>query len=382
MRRQNSSTSSSETDPDSADPRPVDGLRTLAWIVALSLVMEVGLSVCLRVPAIERSGIGRYFGYGASIESKILDYVDDPDLSSRSVFYAGWLDPTTWPPEGQSNDIAVYGMSYAGNLAGAVRRAAPELDVRMIGGPGAPLSHSYAAYGLDVGRRSTKLVLITLLSSGVRDMVGLTHDTTFNDHSQPATWPVYRLTDSGVELKAWPEISSAAAMRRAITQDRGLWERHLDQLEASDLNFSRFLYAAHWSEKLVLGRVLRRAWAKSKEREFNQSLDRADGNFDREALAPMLTREVLRAFISDVRRNGEKPVVILFSQQGVGDELWQLVGDVLEQTKVPYLTSEDYCASNVIDNYANLHFVPDCDDRMVKRLLEVYQEELSEQNES
>jgi hypothetical protein len=381
MRQQISSTSSSESTPRSVAVSPLDGLRTLAWILAFVALLEVGLSLCVRISAIEDSAIGRYFASGESIESKILAYATHPDLPANSVFYAGWLDPSTWPPEGESNDVAVYGMSYAGNLASALRRAAPELDVRMIGGPGAPLSHSYAAYGMDAGRRTTKVVVITLLSRGMQDMAGLTHDTAYNDHSQPATWPVYQLTDAGVEVKAWPVVNSASALRHAVTEDRALWDRHVDLLDEADANFSRFLYSAHWTEQLVLGRVLRRAWAKAEEREWNQSLVQADGYFDPDAPACKVTREVLRAFIADVRRNGERPIVVLFSEQGTGDSLWQLVGGVLDDTQVPYLTTEDFCDSKVGNHYANLHFVPQCDDLMASRFLEVYREELAKGNE-
>jgi hypothetical protein len=374
MHPPNSSTSSSELSRSSLSGQPDQSggaWRTLVWIIAFSVLIEIGLSIGLSIPAVENSGIGRYFGYGASIESKIRHYVEDPDLSPRSVFYAGWLDPATWPPEGQSNDIAVYGMSYAGNLAAALRRQDPELDVRMIGGPGAPLSHSYAAYGLDVGRRKAKTVLITMLSSGVRDMAGLTHDTTFNDHSQPATWPVYQKTLEGVEVKAWPVIDSARSLRRALTDEPALWAQHLDQLEAEDPNFSRFLYAAHWTENWVVGRVLRRAWAKAREREWSQSLALANGQFNPEAYGPSLTRSVLRSFVTDVRRNGEKPIVVLFSQPGSGGELWQLVGDILEEMEVPTILSEPFCASDVGDHYTNSHFLPHCDDLMAASLLEL-----------
>lgn len=309
-----------------------------------------------------------YLAYGHSIETKLRADAVQPQLAPRHVFNAGWLDVDKFPPQGESCDVAVYGMSFSRQLLEALHAQRPQLRIREFQGPGAPLSHSYAAYHMDVARRRAKVVLIPVLSDGVPYLQSMTHDTRESDHPQPMMWPRFELRDGRAVLTGDPVIRSAAELRRALVEDPALWERHLGSLAAHDDYYSRVLYASHWSERLASLRLVRRAIAHARAHDLRaQVVGRA--GFVADSKAARLLHALLRQYVEDVRAHDEVPLVVLFDSPGEAGFLHALLRDTLERLHVEVVRSDQSCDARRAENFlADGHYVPACTEAIARRV--------------
>lgn len=364
MNRPSSSTSSSE--PKSWR----DALATAAWFVGFVVVFELTMLTLEHTPLADKLG---YFAYGLSAETKLRALAADGQLPPRHVFNAGWLDLARFPPAGADCDLVIYGMSDAMELTQSIHDQRPELKLRELYGPGVPLSHSYAAYHLDVSRRRTQAVIIPLLSDGVVYLRTMTHDTLAPDHMQPVTWPRYALRDGHVELVGQPAITSADQLRTALLTDHALWARQLAVLEQHDDYFERPLYAAHWTEALASLRLIRRARSHSHTHDLRQELTNHAG-FRPNTETAQLLRALLEQYITEVRGNGEQPIVVLFDSPGEAGWIEALVHDVLERTQVPTVRSQAFCDATHRENFTDDgHYSHACNQKIAAELIQLFE---------
>lgn len=356
MNQRNSSTSNS----DQTAATTLRGvLATAGWFVVCIGVFELAVLGLARLGDATQP-LHTYFDYGTSVESKLRVIAGEAHLAERHVFNAGWLDDIALPPSNEHYDLAVYGMSFAHDLVLMLEQLRPSLKVRALYGPGAPLSHSYASYREDAPKRRAQAVMIPVLSDGIPYLTSMTHDTVEPDHVQPMTWPRYEVQDGEPVLVAMPVLRSADALRRALSSDPALWQQHLDMLAAHDRYFSRFSYAADWTEHVAALRLVRRAFAHARTHDIRAHI-KTQAGFVPDSEAAELARALLRRYIRDVLEAGELPVVVLFDAPGEPAWLQDLFGAVLAEARVPVIRSQDHCDAGHRENFnADGHYVAEC----------------------
>src|SRR6266850_274874 len=156
MHPNSSSTSSSER---TARHRIRDALTTLGSMLLCLIMLDLVAGAFAGSPyGRERAqvrALTRYFDYGRSIEGKVRAMVGAEGTSPPPLAQAGWIGPPADQPErpgeGQNLLVAVYGMSFAANIAKQMQDQDKRIAIRIAGGPGATLSHSYAMYTADRG---------------------------------------------------------------------------------------------------------------------------------------------------------------------------------------------------------------------------------------
>jgi hypothetical protein len=347
----------------------VSALKTAAWFIAILVGFELTMLALKRVPKLAESHLLKYFDYGLSAETKLRAQAADPGVHDHSIFEAGWLDVSRFPPEGESCDVSIYGMSFARDLAGVMRDERPDLIFRDYGGPGAPLSHAYTAYKMDAPRRKSRVVQIPLLSEGITFLRSMTHDTAYPDFVQPVTWPRYAVQDGRAVIVQEAAIQSAAAMRSALLGDSELWQRELATL-AHDDYFQPLLYATHWTEQFASLRLLRRALGHSHTHELRAQL-MGPGGYRPDTETAELERVLLRQYIDEVRAHDEVPIVVMFDSPGEPAWLRAALQPVFDQTKVAVVSSQDYCDASRPENFtSDGHFQHPCLEQIAHAFLE------------
>jgi hypothetical protein len=312
----------------------------------------------------------QYMWYGASYESKLRELANTPNLPTNSVLYSGWLGDGKLRSLPNDVDITIYGMSFSANLSEAIRELRPQFTQRLVGGPGAPLSHTYAIYQVDKKLRKTRFAVIGVTSGAVQEVLLMNRGSLFSDAPFPYFFPRYRMDGDRLVLGANSLINSADELRAAFN-DPALWERQLAVLSANDSAYWRFLFARDFLDHSVLGRFLRRAMSKRHSADYSSKVFGPEG-FNRENEAPKLFRGLLRQMVRELRAEDVKPIVVLFSLQGQGNYLYDLVADILREEAVPYVNSFDFCRSDDRGKYQpDMHFVHDCNMQFGQHTLQI-----------
>ncbi len=362
MLPQNSSTSSSER----FDWR--DLFVVGAWFVAFLLLFELGVWIAFTHSPLSRSKLRSYLWYGASYESKLRELVNTPDLPSNSVLYAGWLGDGHFERMPNDVDVTVYGNSFSGNMADAMKELRPQQTQRLVLGPGAPLGAIYGYYQVDQSRRKTRYAIIGAISGEVGEVALMNRGSLYSDIASPYFFPRYEIAGDGVKRVADSLINSADELRTAL-DDHDLWERQLSLLAAHDSSYRRFLVAHDIFDYSVIGRFVRRAVSKRHSIEFGNSVLGPRG-FNMSSEAPNLFRALMRQMIRDLKAEHVQPIVVLFSQQGQGNYLHDLVADIEEEA--PFVNTNDFCPSNNSGFYgSDMHFIRDCDLKFAHRVHEI-----------
>jgi hypothetical protein len=362
MLPQNSSTSSSER----FDWR--DLFAVGAWFVAFLLLFELSVWILFTHSPLSRSKLRTYLWYGASYESKLRELVNTPDLPSNSILYAGWLGDARFERMPNDVDVTFYGMSFSGNLAEAMKQLRPQQTQRLVLGPGAPMGAVYGYYQADQSQRKTRYAIIGATSGAVEEVVLMNRGTLFADAAFPYFFPRYEIAGDGVKRVADSLINSPDELRTALA-NHDLWERQLSVLAAHDSSYRRFLVAHDIFDYSVIGRFVRRGVSKRHAAEFGNNVLGPRG-FKMSSEAPNLFRALMRQMIRDLKAEHVQPIVALFSLQGQGNYLYDLVADIKEEA--PFVNTNDFCPSNNRGFYLpDMHFTHDCNLKFAQRVHEI-----------
>jgi hypothetical protein len=362
MLPQNSSTSSSER----FDWRDLFGVG--AWFATFLMLFELVVWILFTHWPLSHSSLRTYLWYGASYESKLRELVNTPNLVSNSILYAGWLGDGHFERMPNDVDVTIYGMSFSGNLAEAMKELRPQETQRLVGGPGAPMSAVYGYYHADRSHRKTRYAIIGATSGAVEEVVLMNRGSLYSDAAFPYFFPRYEIAGDGVKRVADSLINTADELRTAL-DDRDQWERQLSVLAAHDSSYRRFLFAHDIFDYSVIGRLVRRAMSKRHSAEFGNSV-LGPGGFKMSSEAPNLFRALIRQMIRDLKMEQVQPIVALFSLQGQGNYLYDLLADIEEEA--PFVNTNDFCPSNNRGFYLpDMHFIHDCDLKFARRVHEI-----------
>lgn len=376
MHQSSSSISSSER--GAAFGSRGDFVKTSAWFFAALVVLELLCWVAFETPLLRESSLRAYLWYGESYESKLRTMATTPDLPERSVLHAGWLSPEVLKDEPTEVDVTVYGSSFAGNLATAMKIARPSLRVRSVGGPGAPMNHTYGMYLMDRPLRTTRIGIIGVVSETVVETLTMNAGTLFTDTAAPYCYPRFDLVDGHLRMTADAPIKSEAEFSRAIL-DPVLWEQKLDILSRHDDAYRRLLFAADPFDRSMLARVLRRALVRFHRESYEAKIYGRHG-FEADAYAIKVFEALLFQMVSDLRAERVVPVVVLFSTRGFHNHLAELLAKPLDQAGVLWLNSFDVCPSTDPRSFQpDGHFTASCDRAIAGKVLALLSDQLGEE---
>jgi hypothetical protein len=265
-------------------------------------------------------------------------------------------------------DVTFYGMSFSANLAEAMKELRPQETQRLVGGPGAPMGAVYGYYQADHSHRNARYAVIGATSGAVEEVVLMNRGSLYSDSAFPYFFPRYEIAGNGVKRVADSLVNSADELRTAL-DDHDLWERQLSVLAAHDSSYRRFLFAHDIFDYSVLGRLVRRGMSKRHSAEFGDSVLGPRG-FKMSSEAPNLFRALMRQMIRDLKTEHVQPIVALFSLQGQGNYLYDLVADIEEEA--PFVNTNDFCPSNNRGFYLpDMQFIHDCDLKFARRVHEI-----------
>jgi hypothetical protein len=378
MHPQNSSTSNSE-------PRGRSAWRdiavTAAWFVAALGAFEALCWAAFPQGPLGESQLRDYFWYGQSQEGKMRQLVETANLPPTSILYAGWINPETLQSGGATDaDVAIYGSSFSGNMTAAMRELRPTLAIRFVGGPGAPLNHSYGMYELDRTMRRTKVAVVGVVSENVSNVLSMNNGTLLADGLMPYFSPRYDIVDGRIERTGTSLINSPDELKSALNHG-SLWQEQLAVLAEHDAAYWAPLFAADVFDGSVTGRLLRRAVAKAHESRYSDAIHGSSG-FKRDSYAAQVLDGLLLKMVADFRDEGAHPVVVLVATRQYDDDLGELLEPLLIENGIPFVNTFDVCPSTDLRSYIpDGHFTHECDLEIARRALALIDAALEERPE-
>ncbi len=385
MSRSSSSTSSSE--PAAAGQQPSPGAataepsaatwhgiaRVTGWMLVWLVVFDVAAGIAFRPPAdprVEPNRLQSYLEYGRSIEGKLRAMVTAEDETSAPIANVGWLGegaPTGALTRATAPDrvlVAAYGQSFTHKMLEQAQQLDPRIEMRLLGGPGAPLSHSFRLQQLDRHAHEARVVLMGILASSLPLLVTQTPMTWGFEAPTPFMYPRYRVVDG--ELRATdPPITDLSGLRHALANAEAFRALRA-AIAANDPGFSAFLFDRDPLDASVLGRLLRRSLGHQHQTEFLARYHTPAGFVNRDGLLDV-ARALLVEFGREVRADGRIPFVVLFEDRGYAGSLVDALGTTLAANAIPYVSSGTAAPASDLGNFvADGHFTAAANGRIAE----------------
>jgi len=347
---------------------PSSLMRVTLWFLAWVVLIDVGLNLLGAVAAPRSGGIGalgRYLEYGRSVEGKLAAILGAGTSAPNSVVAAGWLDPMAWkalPAHKATPDqtlVAVYGQSFAFRALEHARSAQPKLVLRKIGGPAAPLSHSYAAYQLDKGSHQADVVVIGVLASAIGKSGSISGLAFSFENPTPFTFPSYSLQNGQLVAEA-PELGTEKAFRSAFAQRGEAWARFAQQLHDHNPSLDGFTFQQSVLDRSALIRLARRGWVSSKNAELPSTVA------DQLPLAARMLTDISQ----HTRATNARLIVLLLQDKGSDPLVSQSLAPLLRARGIAVVDSADFINPKDPRNFvSDGHFTPEGDKRLAKEVL-------------
>jgi hypothetical protein len=350
------------------------------WTLLFVVLLDVAIQQAFRMPAdprIEPREIQRYFDYGRSVEGKLRYLVRETDADSGPLARSGWVtddfDQPVRAADPQGTLVAVYGQSMSHRVAGKLKEIDPSIELRLLGGPGAPLGHSFELYRRDRGRHEADVIVLGVVASGLHYLSSLTTMTWAFEVPAPYTYPRW-VVEEGRLSAIEPLVDSLDGLRRAM-RDPALWADFLGQLREHDQAFDASIFEADLADRSAVLRCIRRSLG---QRHQDRILERYRSRTGFEDVDQVLTvaRALLTEFGRSVRADGKVPVVLLFHDRGTADHLHAAVADRLVAEGIPFLSSHEIARADDPANFlSDGHLRRDIDAALARRLLELVAED-------
>lgn len=330
-------------------------LLVVAATACALVLLDLGINVFLAMPSDPRqepSRLQRYFDYGRSTEGKIRYLVRETDDASGPIATSGWFtEPHNQPskpalPGGRL--FAVYGQSMSHRVGHAIAAQDKGVALRLRGGPGAPLGHSYEFFRRDRGQHQADVVVLGVVASGLRALPTVTTMGWAFEVPAPYTYPRWIL-DHGRLTPIQPAIQSLAELWQALNEP-AQWQRFVDQLRTHDLSYSSMLFDAGPSDQSATLRAAKRGLGQRHQDMLTDRYRNAEGFRDTDGILS-LARAILVQFAAEARADGAIPVVLLFHDRGYGDDLYRAVSQTLVENKVPFVSTHEIAPANEASSF-------------------------------
>jgi hypothetical protein len=335
-------------------------LTTIGWMLGGILTID------LVIGALAPPSLQRYLDYGRSVEAKL-----DRGMAEGSQLGSGWLDQTCGQPTpADARGISIYGTSFTNHIGGQIERIAPELHVTAFSGPAAPPSHSFACFTRrnHAGIDGNRVQIIGVLASSLRRMATTSGLTTSFEAPHPFTYPRYAV--EGGRIIASPPAVATEAELRAVVADPRRWHRYVDGLKETDGFAQRFILLADPLDHSVVGRLIRRAWGQRALRDETARLRGDRGDFDGDPAIITTLRALLIDFARRAEAKGQRPIVLLFDDQGYDGVLKRTIAPTLRARGIAYVLSTDIARADDPANFlSDGHFTPAIDAKMASETI-------------
>ena len=367
-----SSTSSFDRSPSSPVQRAA---VVVLWTLLFLVVIDVAVGRLFAAPpvGVQPGPLQRRFAEGRSVEGKLARMVQETDESSAPMASAGWYGSRRNQPTRAEHPgglfVAAYGMSTSFRVCYAMQELEPTLTLRLVGGPNAPLSHSYDGYLKDRNRHDADVVLLGVSAWALAGLESMTQMLIHFDAPAPYTYPVYRISD-GELVATRPLIQSLEELRRAMG-DADRWEAFRRQLAEHDAYYDDLVFRGSPLDESTLVRLLRRGWGQRQKRRQLARVHDANGYRSDSTVGPV-ARAIIRSFAETVRADGRLPIVILFHEKGFDDHLYALVAPTLREHEIPFLSTHELAPASDHDSFLpDGHFTAEVDKRIAREVLAV-----------
>lgn len=353
-----------------------DILSVCTWVVFFLVAIDIAINLLFPFPTDPRTAPTNsfqvYFDHGRSIEGKIRRLIGPTDETSGPVVPAGWLDDigTGQPVRPQRQGgllVSIYGMSFSNQVGSAMAAIDPRITLRMIGGPGAPPNHSYAAFLLDRKGRS-EVVILGILSSAVVGMATTNGMTRCFEGPAPFTYPRYHVGPSGIDVR-WPQVRTLQDMRDRLG-NRTKWSEYVNELRAEDDYYDSFLFDQNLTDLSAIARLIRRAWGQRHQGSMERRIHSPKG-FDLGSEEIRALQLMVSSFASTTRQDRNLPVVLLIQDRGYRDHLYMALQETLEQDAIPSVSTHSIVPNTDPKNFiADGHFTPEANRKIAQAVLE------------
>ena len=353
---------------------------TVLWIAFFLFAFDLSINFLFPYPLDPRvtspGQLNLYFEYGRSVEGKLARMIGATDELSAPIADAGWLDPEDGkesnnpknPAPGEDLLVAIYGMSFSNDVGEAMKKIDAKIGLRLVAAPAAPPNHSFAAYNLDRGKHQAKVAILGILASSVK-AIRTTSGLTWNfEAPAPYTYPRYFVADG--KLKAiWPKVSSLAQLR-AVMQDKQQWQEFVSQIRENDQFFDSLLFQRNWLDNSAIVRMIRRAYAQRHQAMMANKIYSSAG-FNAEIDIPVLSA-IVKDFAATTRADGKLPIVLLISDRGYENHLFEALSPTLEQAAIPYVNTHNIAPATDIRNFVDDgHFSESANKLIAKAVLKL-----------
>lgn len=346
-------------------------IRTITWTVLFALLLDVAINIIFTLPSVKNGGsmlkqLTVYFEYGRSVEGKLLKMIGDNDTNAKNIAKAGWFKPEKINPEPSekiqaTTRVYIYGMSFSAHIGNILSEMDNTLDVKMFGGPGAPLNHSYAYYSLTRHRHEEgDIVIIGLLASAIPRLNTMTHMTKNWEAPAPHFYPRYRINDDNEIFETSIDIQSLDELR-AIIKNGAAWEKVKAELGKNDSFYDPIIFEENLLDLSVHGRLVKRAWAQKSINAKESQYHNSEG-FTNQDRTIDVARKLVSDFVDSVRADKAYPYIILFNDRLYYDHLYTALEPVLTSKNIPhYSTHRQFPATDMSNFIADGHFTPEID---------------------
>ncbi len=359
------------------------GLVTFGCMLLCLIAIDLTAGYVVGKPnAGERPRAGQltwYFNYGRSIEGKVRAMVGPEGTPPPPMLTTGWVEPPSNQPaqieEGQDLLIAVYGMSFAAHIAKQMQEQDNKIAVRMAGGPGATLSHSYAMYSADRGRHSASVVVLGILASSLPALATISHMTWNFEEPSPHFYPRFSVADEKLSRYS-PSINTLAQLQTAARDD-SRWEDVVSEIAAHDAYYDPLVFRSWALDESVMARLARRAWGQRSKRANVERFHISSG-FTNELGLRDVTHRIVNSFINEVLNDRKFPVILVINDRGYADHLHKALAHFSTAEGVLYFSTHEIAPPADIGNFVkDGHFTAVNDQLLGRKLLDLLNQRLN-----
>lgn len=353
------------------------GLVSLGSMLLCLIAIDLAVGFAVGTPySGKRPRAGQltwYFDYGRSIEGKVRAMVGAEGTPPPPMVETGWIEsPSSQPAqieEGQDLLIAVYGMSFAAHITKQMQDQDKKIGVRMAGGPGATLSHSYAMYSADRGRHSASVVVLGILASSLPALATISHMTWNFEGPSPHFYPRFAVAD-GKLSRYTPSISTLAQLQTAARDD-SRWEEVISEIATHDAYYDPLVFRSWALDESVLARLSRRAWGQRSKRANIERFHSASG-FTNELGLLDVTHEIVNSFVTEVRNDRKLPVILVINDRGYADHLHKALAHFSNEEGALYFSTHELAPATDMGNFVkDGHFTAVKDQLLGRKLLDL-----------
>ncbi|MEM7165879.1 MAG: hypothetical protein AAF581_10465 [Planctomycetota bacterium] len=370
MNPHSSSTSSSSDTDRSIQPHWREAARVVLWTVAFLVLFDVAIGLTIPGNSL-RGGAEFLFNSGLSNERKLRQALASEEGESPLLLDYGWIGDWHDQPSAASDNshtlVASYGMSFSHRVSQQLPSLDDGIELRLIGGPGAPLNHAFASYLEDRDRHNADVVVLGVLASSL-PMLRSMNQLTCTEIPAVYTYPRFFIDDKEQLQAVKPVIATVEEMRSAA-HDPEAWQRFVAQLRDHDGYYSPVNFRQDAMDHSAIARVLRRAWGQRHYRQVRAEAYGRDG-FDLASETVQVARAIVREFGRTAREDGRTPLVILFDNTSL-DNLDRALRPTLEEHAIPFVSSHEIAPSTDPTVFLpDRHFTPEIDRKIAAAALQ------------